>query len=440
MPAAPATPPTAPPAASPGSAAPAAPAAPPAIGSTPGVATAPPRPGSAKARMHAELEKSARDPITNAPVTPPVAAPKPADATPPAKPPEAADDPTKAPDPAKPGDKPATPPAAEGGKDKKVSPWRLVDEWKARASQAEARVAELSKAITPEAQEQQKAATERLQRTETRLKELEDEMRFIDYSKSAEFRDKYQAPYEAAWNRAMNDLGEVTVEHPQTGEIRQFTPDDLLALVNLKLPEAKALAKQLAPDFVDDLMQHRNKCRELFDAQSAALNDAKTKGGEREQQRAATIKQLREQLGTGIRQTFQAAKAEITTDATMGKYFQPTEGDEEGNSRLEKGFKLAEAAFAQSPLDPSITPEERAARVKRHAAVIHRAAAFGRLTYQLENVTAERDALKKELDQFKGSTPPDGGGRGGQPAGNGAARGTARDRLHAELEKYAKPA
>jgi hypothetical protein len=373
--------------------------------------------------MRDALFQSSTDPNTG---KPPVVEPETPPATPPAKPAEPTTPPAAPPDPKTPETTPATP---EG---KKASPWKLMDQYKDRALKAEAQVVELSKHSTPEAQQRLKDDAVRLERAESRVKELEDEMRFIDYSKSAEFQEKHQKPYESAWQRAMKDLKQIVVEL-EGGGARQFTSEDMLQLVNLDLPSAKGLAKVMAPEFVDDLMQHRNKIRELFDQQASALDDAKKNGGERAKQRETEFTRQREQMQSFIGETWKTANETFHKDPDFGKYFTPVENDADGNKRLEDGFKLADSAFSESPLNPNLSPEQRAAIVRRHAAVRNRCAAFGRLCHQNAKQATEIAELKKKLEGYAGSTPPDGGGRSTPAPANGAR--TTKEQRQAEMQE-----
>ena len=91
--------------------------------------------------------------------------------------------------PAKPGDKP------------KTSPWKLVETYKSRVTQLEKEMADLR--ANPTARPEYKEITDKLTTTEKRAQELEDEIRYVNYSKSKEFADQYQKPYEEAWSKAV---------------------------------------------------------------------------------------------------------------------------------------------------------------------------------------------------------------------------------------------
>lgn len=316
---------------------------------------------------------------------------------------------------------------------KKVSPWKLVDEWKKRAADAETKLVEATKSQPSEAQ--RKAQTEEFQRKEARLKELEDEIRYVNYSKSEEYKTKYEAPYDKAWSRAMSELGEISITDPASGEARAVTPADLLELVNLPLGKAQDLADEAFGKFSSAVMAHRKEIRGLHDAQAAALEEARKNGTVREQQMAERSRQWQQDLAKEVSETWSRFNEAAAKDEKYGKFFTPVEGDQEGNQRLEKGFDLVDKAFSENPFAPNLKPEERAAIVKRHAAVRNRAAAFGRLVLQVSEAEAKIAALTRELEQFKSSTPPAGASAPPQPHIEGSS---ARQSVFDALRKIAK--
>lgn len=368
------------------------------------------KPGSAMSRMRAELAKRAKPqgPTEPEPATPPVTSAKPDEK--PAK-----DDANVAKDDSKPAtDAPpegAAPASGEKPAKTKVNPWKLVDEYKAKTASLEKELVETKGRILPEAD--RKALEESRNSMQKRVDELEKEIAFVNYSKSREFQDKYQKPYEEAWNRAMNELKELTiVEGPEGAQTsRAVTPQDLLELVNLPLGKARELANAVFGDFADDVMAHRKEIRNLFDAQNTALEQARTNGAERMKQAMSQIKAAQEQMSKSVMETWTKENEAALAHEKHGKFFKPVEGDEEGNQRLAKGYQLVDRAFAENPMDPRLKPEQRAEIVRRHAAVRHRAAAFGRLVYYNSRLEQRVAELDKELAQYRGSTPSNEGGR-----------------------------
>jgi len=393
--------------------------------------TSPPKPGSARDRLFKDLHKKAgmEEPPPASPAPKPTDQPEPS--VPTAEPGEG-DDP--APEPGSPSpDKPAPEKALSPEEKKKVSPWKLVDQYKNRLAELEKEMADFK--TNGIAKDQATQLNERLTKAEARAKELEDEIIYVNYSKSKEFVDQFQKPYDAAWQQAMADLKELTIEDPATQQRRAVQVEDFLALVNMPLGQARELAEQLFGKFADDVMTHRKEVRRLWDAQSAKLEEAKKNGAERERQRMQQYQAQTTDIAKNVVAIWQKENQALATSTEWGKYFQPVEGDTEGNQRLAKGFELVDRAFGENPNDPRLTAEQRLAVVKRHAAVRNRAAAFGRLRAQNESQTKEIAALKKELEALKSSEPPTTGGNRQQTQPGSR---TARDDVFAALHKLAR--
>lgn len=305
-------------------------------------------------------------------------------------------------------------------KEKKVSPWRIIDDYKKTTSELKAKLETYEKELgalksgKPTA-EVPKEIQDRLTAAEKRVQEYEDELRFTNYQKHPEFVEKYQKPYDAAWARAVSELSEVSVTDPATGTARPAQASDMLTLLNLPLGKARELANQVFGELADDAMAHRKEIKSLFDAQQAALAEAKTKGVERQKQLQAQQETERAEMGKFINDTWSAANREATTDAKYGKYFLPVEGDQEGNATLAKGFDLVDKAFKEDPREPGISQEERAARIRRHVAMRNRAAAFGRLRRWVEQRDAKIAELQDALDEYAKSEPGQAGGTSKTP-------------------------
>lgn len=392
----------------------------------------PAKPGSARAKIFGDLQKKVGieppPPVTPAPRKPASEVAKPEDA---AHTPEGGE-PAVSPDGKASPPEGATDPKTQDVKPAKANPWKLLDEYKGRLAKAEKDLAYTKSLILPEAD--RKTYYERISKSEARVKELEDEIRFVDYRKSAEFNEKYQKPYEDAWHRAMAELKEIHVTDVE-GNTRQASADDLLQLVNLPLGQAREVADAAFGKFADDVMNFRKELRSLFDAQNAALEDAKKNGEEREKQRQEQAQRSKTELNSQVYKLWKAENEKALAHEKYGSYFKPREGDQEWNQRLAKGSELVDRAFAENPLNPNLTAEQRADIIKRHAAVRNRAASWGAIRYENETLKARIATLEKELAEFNKSTPPNGGttpgeSAPGQPHGRAAMMGA--------LQKLAK--
>lgn len=311
----------------------------------------------------------------------------------------------------------------------KVNPWKLSNYWKEKHRELEGQLAESRRNALPEAEV--KALRESADKASKRVEELESEIKFHDYTKSKEFQEKYQKPYEQAWQRAMAELREITVTGTD-GETRPVSPEDLLELVNMPLGQAREVANELFGDFADDVMQHRKEIKRLSDEQANAIDTARKSAGERNKQQQEQAQALNKEVG----ETWSRVNSEIRDDPKFGGYFKERQGDAEWNKRLAKGFELADRAFAENPMSPGLKPEERAAIVRRHAAVRNRCASWGALRGENESLKTRVGQLEEELKQFKDSVPGEGSPRGAEAPAQG---GSAWDQVRGALRSKAKP-
>ena len=383
-----------------------------------GPAPEPPKPGSAKERLFKNLRDRAKDQV-------------PSQASPPEN--EKVKEVPPSPSSAKGAPEPTPSPSAPTTDDKaKKNTWKLVDEWKAKYGSLEAEYAKAKQ--TSLAEQERKDYLTKLESAQKRADDLENEIRYVNYEKSQEFQTKYEEPYKKAWARAGKELSEIPLKTAE-GE-RPATIQDLAEIVNLPLGRARAVADEAFGPFADDIMGYRKEILGLLESKNAALEDAKKNSIQRDKDREAQQQRLTGEIASHIKETWEKANQEFLNDEKYGPQFKPIEGDQEGNTRLAKGFELVDRAFNENPNNPNLTPEERAKIVRRHAAVRNRAASWGRLHANYDKAMTELAALKKELEQYKASAPSTGGR---QPA-SAPAHTSVRDSVFANLRSRAKPA
>lgn len=349
-------------------------------------------------------------------------------------------EPSKAPEPVKTGDEPNpanTPEGTEPPKDltpeqKKQNPWKLYREEQKRAKQLEQQIADTKASSLAETERAE--YLERIEKLESSKKQYEDEIRFKSYEKSEEFKNKYEAPYEAAWTKHMHDLEGINITDEQ-GNVRPVNADDVLALVNLPLADAKKLAKEKWGDFTEEAMMARKEIRDTFEAKNKALDEARKTGAEREKQFKERSQKWQADTTKAIKETWDGENQRALNDPVNGEFFKSVEGDDTRNQLLGKGFALVDRAFSENAMDPKLKPEDRVAIVKRHAAVRNRAAAFGPMKYLIHKLQGEIAELKKANGQFKESQPST---AGGTTTATTTAPASARARMQAAGEKYAR--
>lgn len=396
----------------------------------------PPKRGSAMDRLQSDLRKKAG--IAETPTPPaskPSESPAPEEQSPPPEtqpvspPDETGSPPETKPQTEKPSE--TTPPAETTAKDKKANPWKLMEEWKQKATKAEKELLETRKSILPE--QDRKTYDERIKSVETRNKELEDEIRYVNYAKSPDYQKNFEAPYEEAFKRSLRDLSEVTVQG-QDGNMRPFSAEDLQQFAFSSFVQAKEAANRLYPDFADDIMAARRQIRELWDKKQNALKEWKEKGSVREKEMSEAQKRHMEEISTHIKTTWDKVNQQALEDPVNGEFFKPKEGNEDWNQRLSKGFEMVDRAYSENPADPRLTPEQRASIIKRHAAVRNRAASWGAVKNEAVMWKTKYEEVMKKLEDLQKTTPPIGGS---QPSSPSSEPGKAMDRLKADLRKYA---
>ena len=290
--------------------------------------------------------------------------------------------------------------------EKKPGAWQIAESYKKKATEYEKRAVEAEARIAQMGDVDK--LRQRAEQAETRLKELDDHLKYVDYSKSEEFNTKYQQPYEQAWTQAVSDLKELSVTLPDGNE-RSGTVQDLLAIANLPLGEARKRAKEMFGEGADDVMAHYRKVRELSAAQQKALEDAKKNGAERQTQLTTAQK-------TAVEETARLFHQFREEDATKYDFLKPKEGDEQWNSKLKQATEYVDSAFSSSASDPRLTPDQREEIVRKHASVRGRAIGFTTLKVEntrLKNELAERDKI---IAQYKGGEPANGQPHGGEAA------------------------
>lgn len=307
-------------------------------------------------------------------------------------------------------------------KKQKVNPWKLVEEHKTKRGELEKEISELRKMI-PNA-EARKLEMKEIEDLRARSKELEEHIRFVDFTKSKEYQDQYDKPYQEQWRASMRELDGVRSEG-DGGEMVAITPNDMLELVNLPLIKAKELAIEKFGDFASDVLEHRRLIREKFEAREGALAKAREDGDARQKQAMAAANEEMSKIFASLRETYDKATAFIKADKRHSEFLSEREGDEEGNAMLARGYQQVDEAFAQNPMDAGLTAEQRASIVKKHSAIRHKAAAYSRLTRDLAAERAAHAATKKKLSEFTGTVP----NRGSTADSSNAATATGGSKM-----------
>lgn len=264
---------------------------------------------------------------------------------------------------------------------------------------------------------------ERLEAAEKRQAEYEETIRQTSYERSQEYLDKYQKPFEDAYNYAVRAVvGDPKVGikglkvQLEDGTTRQAESTDFdRVLMTTDDGDAFDLAEQLFDNKAKIALDHRWEVRKQDAMRYRAIEDAKKNGSEREFKTKEQETKQKEQMGQMWKElNGQAAER-------FPKFFKPEEGDEDGNRLLEQGYELADAAFSSSN---GKSPEEM---VRIHASIRNRAAAFTRQVYRTTKLETRVAELEAELKQYQDSEP-----RGGEPRSTNGHEASWEDALQAD--------
>lgn len=313
---------------------------------------------------------------------------------------------------------------------KKESPWKLLDKYKKSLLERETELAELKtrpSQVDP-------TISEKLTNYEKQIKQYEEELRFTNYQKHPEFLEKYQKPYEEAFDKAGKELRGLKINFvdPNSGETqaRDLTLQDISVLASMEPAEARALIKDKFPQDAEEVKYHIKEIRRLAEARTKVLDDAKKGADQRMQQMVEAQKKAQED---SMRLWQQYNKEAVD----KYDFLKPKDGDTERNERLIKAQSFVDKAWSQNAIDPSLTPEQRSEVIKSHAAVRNRAIAYTVLRHENKALKTRNAELEEALKQYKTSEPTNGGAKSNKASGNVDGAVTL-DSIVAGMGGYAK--
>lgn len=320
------------------------------------------------------------------------------------------------------------------GKSGKVSPWKLVDHYKATNTSLQKEIAELR---TQQGQPP-KEWLDKLTSAQKRAEELENHIRFVDYQKSGEFTEKYTKPYEEAWMRAISGLKGLKVQwtNPETGEVsgRDITPQDIAALANMDPAAARQEIRQRFPEDAAEVKTYVERIRDLAYAQNQALEEHRTKGAEHWNAQAQALQAKQRAFIESNTKLWESINKEA-----MEKFdfLRPVEGDEARNAKLEAAVKFVEDALATRITDPKLSDEDRANVLRKHAALRNRAIGYSVLLHENKGLKAKVGELEKALKAYEKSEPTSGDGKGKDKAADVNGEGLM-DSVLSGMSKYVR--
>lgn len=276
---------------------------------------------------------------------------------------------------------------------------------KAEKTKLEARVQELERTREEGTKAEVAKATAELQKQIEDIRkareEAETELRFANYIRSGEYKEKYQAPLQAAYQQALEDIKGVQVIDEDGATPRDASAAELKAI--LEAPSA-AKAAQLANEIFGSaaplVMQHRAEILKLENARRAAVEDYKTKGAERERLRAEEAQQRQKAVRSRWEESINQ-----TVNERPALYARPKD-DEALGKAWDDGDKLVKLAFlGEIPPEVDAGPDAGDLAITAQAEVAARVRGFNVLAHRNVALRREVASLKAALEKVKGSEP-----------------------------------
>ena len=271
-----------------------------------------------------------------------------------------------------------------------------------------------AKATRPAEDPEKKTLAERVSEYEKKLAAKEEELRYSDYSRSDEYKEKYEKPYVDAYMSARNRVSALKIverKDPETEAIiqpaRMATAEDFDAL--MKIFDDDAAAEWATEKFgtkAPTVLYHRERVHELNAARNASIEEYRKNGSEREKQRQEQLNNFQKQ--------FNAAVETANTEAAekYPRWFKPDENDPKGNALLESGDHLVARVMANgAPVKDGDKPMSHEELARAVSAVRNKARAFDRIAHREAAAQKRIKELESKLAEYEASEPGPGDGK-----------------------------
>lgn len=271
-----------------------------------------------------------------------------------------------------------------------------------------AKIQELERAKADGTKKEIEAATKALQDEKEsirkRAEELDTEVRYLNYTRSGEYKEKYETPLREAWQSALGDIDGIRVTDGD-GEERDASHQDIMAILNVPTAKAAIMAQEIFGPAAPEIMAHRRRILELTQARDKSIAEWKEKGSQREVQQRQQIEQRQQRS----RQLFDSQLAEY--EKSHAQLFAKEDGDEDGNRLLDESDTLIRIALKGEGVDADLGYEDKVDLItKAQAQVALRARAYGRERLRVIRLQQKVAELEKKIGKVRSSEPGQGEG------------------------------
>jgi hypothetical protein len=271
-----------------------------------------------------------------------------------------------------------------------------------------AKVTELERAKSEgtrkEVEEATKALKAEMDSIRKNAEELDTEVRYLNYTRSGEYKQKYEAPLREAWQTALGDIDGIRVTD-EDGTERDANHQDIMTLLNVPVAKAAIIAQETFGPAAPEMMAHRRKILELTQSRDKSIAEWKEKGAQREVEKSKLV----ETRQSRSRELFESQFADY--EKTHAQLFGREEGDEDGNRLLDESDRLIKIALKGEGVDADMGYDDKVDLItKAQAQVALRARAYGRERLRVIRLQQKVAELEKKVGKVRSSEPGQGEG------------------------------
>lgn len=271
-----------------------------------------------------------------------------------------------------------------------------------------AKVSELERARSEgtrkEVEEATKSLKSEMDSIRKNAEELDTEVRYLNYTRSGEYKQKYETPLREAWQTALGDIDGIRVTDAD-GTERDASHHDIMAILNVPVAKAAIIAQEMFGAAAPEIMTHRRRLLELTQSRDKSISEWKEKGAQREVERSKQV----EGRQSRSRELFESQFSDY--EKSHPQLFGREDGDDDGNKLLDESDRLIRIALKGEGVDADMGYEDKVDLItKAQAQVALRARAYGRERLRVIRLQQKVAELEKKVGKVRSSEPGQGEG------------------------------
>jgi hypothetical protein len=275
------------------------------------------------------------------------------------------------------------------------------DDFAAKVSELERARSEGTRKEVEEATKSLKAEMDSIRKN---AEELDTEVRYLNYTRSGEYKQKYETPLREAWQTALGDIDGIRVTDAD-GTERDASHHDIMAILNVPVAKAAIIAQETFGPAAPEIMAHRRRLLELTQSRDKSIAEWKEKGAQREVERSKQV----EGRQSRSRELFESQFSDY--EKSHPQLFGREDGDDDGNKLLDESDRLIRIALKGEGVDADMGYEDKVDLItKAQAQVALRARAYGRERLRVIRLQQKVTELEKKVGKVRSSEPGQGEG------------------------------